>query len=321
MGAERSAYRANSRTPARSRAAKMPPSARPVPMRRCRRLPLPDPPRVLARQRRHLHVLAAARPGKSTRAASSFAAERADTETLNARAASAELDVVAVSIARWPAIARDYLLLPHGMSVGRGYGPVVVATAAPRPRVARRARASASRACARPRTSSCACSCRASSRSSFPSAPYARAFEARAVGRRRRRAAHPRGAAHLSNARASRRSATSAKAGRRRRAGCRCRSAATRSAAASGPELVAQVSRLLPDVDRVGARAPRRDDARAPRGRDARRRAPRPRISSIATSRCTPTPTPAMRPTTCAVHWRSSIPVRTRRACSTRCRS
>jgi 1,4-dihydroxy-6-naphthoate synthase len=37
--------------------------------------------------------------------------------------------VVAVSIARWPSIARDYLLLPHGMSVGRGYGPVVVARA------------------------------------------------------------------------------------------------------------------------------------------------------------------------------------------------
>ncbi len=60
-----------------------------------------------------------------------FRAERADTEALNARAALGELDVVAVSIARWPSISRDYLLLPHGMSVGRGYGPVVVA---PRPR-------------------------------------------------------------------------------------------------------------------------------------------------------------------------------------------
>jgi len=59
-----------------------------------------------------------------------FCAERADTESLNARAASADIDVVAVSIARWPTIARDYLLLPHGMSVGRGYGPVVVATQA-----------------------------------------------------------------------------------------------------------------------------------------------------------------------------------------------
>jgi 1,4-dihydroxy-6-naphthoate synthase len=56
-----------------------------------------------------------------------FVAERADTEALNARAATGELDVVAVSIARWPSLAADYLLLPHGMSVGRGYGPVVVA--------------------------------------------------------------------------------------------------------------------------------------------------------------------------------------------------
>jgi 1,4-dihydroxy-6-naphthoate synthase len=56
-----------------------------------------------------------------------FHSERADTESLNARAAAADIDIVAVSIARWPSIAKDYLLLPHGMSVGRGYGPVVVA--------------------------------------------------------------------------------------------------------------------------------------------------------------------------------------------------
>ena len=57
----------------------------------------------------------------------SFRAERADTETLNARAEAGDLDVVAVSIARWPTLATQYLLLPHGMSVGRGYGPVLVA--------------------------------------------------------------------------------------------------------------------------------------------------------------------------------------------------
>jgi 1,4-dihydroxy-6-naphthoate synthase len=56
-----------------------------------------------------------------------FEAERADTEALNARAAAADLDVVAVSVARWPTIAEHYQLLPHGMSVGRSYGPVVVA--------------------------------------------------------------------------------------------------------------------------------------------------------------------------------------------------
>jgi 1,4-dihydroxy-6-naphthoate synthase len=56
-----------------------------------------------------------------------FTHERADTETLNARAAAGDVDVIAVSIARYASIAHDYLLLPHGASVGRGYGPVVVA--------------------------------------------------------------------------------------------------------------------------------------------------------------------------------------------------
>lgn len=57
-----------------------------------------------------------------------FQAERADTQTLNARAEDSELDVVAVSIATWPAVADRYVLFVHGMSVGRGYGPVVVSS-------------------------------------------------------------------------------------------------------------------------------------------------------------------------------------------------
>jgi 1,4-dihydroxy-6-naphthoate synthase len=56
-----------------------------------------------------------------------FTVERADTETLNARAERGDVDVLAVSIARYATIARDWLLLPHGASIGRGYGPVVVA--------------------------------------------------------------------------------------------------------------------------------------------------------------------------------------------------
>lgn len=59
-----------------------------------------------------------------------FVADRADTETLNTRAEGARApenaDVIAVSIAHYARVAKDYLLLPHGMSVGRGYGPVVV---------------------------------------------------------------------------------------------------------------------------------------------------------------------------------------------------
>ena len=56
-----------------------------------------------------------------------FAHRRADTATLNALAASGGADVVAISLGAYPAVADRYLLLPHGASVGRGYGPVVVA--------------------------------------------------------------------------------------------------------------------------------------------------------------------------------------------------
>jgi 1,4-dihydroxy-6-naphthoate synthase len=56
-----------------------------------------------------------------------FEHTRADTESLNHRAREGDLDVVAISIASYPSVAEDYLLLPHGGSVGRGYGPVLVA--------------------------------------------------------------------------------------------------------------------------------------------------------------------------------------------------
>jgi 1,4-dihydroxy-6-naphthoate synthase len=59
-----------------------------------------------------------------------FQHRRADTAELNALAAAEGADVVAVSLGVYPALADRYLLLPHGASVGRGYGPVVVA---PRP--------------------------------------------------------------------------------------------------------------------------------------------------------------------------------------------
>lgn len=52
--------------------------------------------------------------------------QRADTATLNGWARTQAHDVVAVSIATMPQIAEHYLLLPHGGSVGRDYGPVVV---------------------------------------------------------------------------------------------------------------------------------------------------------------------------------------------------
>jgi len=65
--------------------------------------------------------------GKVNTEGLTFTAERADTETLNQRAESGDADVIAVSIAQYARISENYLLLPHGMSVGRGYGPVLVA--------------------------------------------------------------------------------------------------------------------------------------------------------------------------------------------------
>ena len=50
-----------------------------------------------------------------------------DIQSLNRRALSAELPVTAVSAAVYPRIAKDYWVLSSGASVGRGYGPIVVA--------------------------------------------------------------------------------------------------------------------------------------------------------------------------------------------------
>lgn len=58
-----------------------------------------------------------------------FERERADTEALNRAAESTGApDVSAVSIHQYAYLADRYLLLPHGGSVGAGYGPVVVST-------------------------------------------------------------------------------------------------------------------------------------------------------------------------------------------------
>ena len=51
---------------------------------------------------------------------------RGDTAELNALAAMGGADVVAISAGAYPAVLDRYLLLPHGASVGRGFGPVVV---------------------------------------------------------------------------------------------------------------------------------------------------------------------------------------------------
>ncbi len=50
-----------------------------------------------------------------------------NTQDLNERAMRGEVDVSAISVASYPALAEAFLMLPHGGSVGRGYGPVIVA--------------------------------------------------------------------------------------------------------------------------------------------------------------------------------------------------
>jgi len=63
-----------------------------------------------------------------------FTHRRDHTAALNQLAIDAGADVVAVSVGVYPRIAPRYQMLPHGASVGRGFGPVVVA---PRPLAAR----------------------------------------------------------------------------------------------------------------------------------------------------------------------------------------
>src|SRR3954464_2031969 len=55
--------------------------------------------------------------------------ELQDIETLNKRALNAELEVTAVSIHAYAYLSERYALLPHGASMGDGYGPRLVATA------------------------------------------------------------------------------------------------------------------------------------------------------------------------------------------------
>ncbi len=50
-----------------------------------------------------------------------------DIESLNRRAATGALDVTAVSCATYPSIADRYRIMDPGASMGKGYGPIVVA--------------------------------------------------------------------------------------------------------------------------------------------------------------------------------------------------
>jgi len=56
----------------------------------------------------------------------SFSFTALETAALNHAAQHENFDVIAISTAVLPSISERYLVLPHGASVGRGYGPVIV---------------------------------------------------------------------------------------------------------------------------------------------------------------------------------------------------
>jgi 1,4-dihydroxy-6-naphthoate synthase len=56
-----------------------------------------------------------------------FIHELQDIETLNRRALAGDLEVSAVSIHAYAYLSERYVLLPHGASMGEGYGPRIVA--------------------------------------------------------------------------------------------------------------------------------------------------------------------------------------------------
>jgi 1,4-dihydroxy-6-naphthoate synthase len=62
-----------------------------------------------------------------------FVHELQDIETLNRRALAGELEVTAVSIHAYAYLTERYALLPHGASMGEGYGPRIVAREPLRP--------------------------------------------------------------------------------------------------------------------------------------------------------------------------------------------
>jgi 1,4-dihydroxy-6-naphthoate synthase len=51
-----------------------------------------------------------------------------DIQTLNEWALAGRLEVTAISLHTYPFVQGTYALLPHGASIGSGYGPIVVAT-------------------------------------------------------------------------------------------------------------------------------------------------------------------------------------------------
>ena len=61
-----------------------------------------------------------------------------DIQTLNEWALEGRLEVTAISLHAYPFVQDRYALLPHGASMGDGYGPILVAREPLSPRAAAR---------------------------------------------------------------------------------------------------------------------------------------------------------------------------------------
>lgn len=56
-----------------------------------------------------------------------FSFAEKDTQELNAACVDKQFDICAISLATYPLVSNDYFILPFGSSVGRNFGPVIIA--------------------------------------------------------------------------------------------------------------------------------------------------------------------------------------------------
>ena len=156
----------------------------------------------------------------------------ADIETLNRAAFEGNYEVTAVSFHAYAHLADQYALLPHGASMGDNYGPMVVV---PRRRADGRSTGVTRRHagdCSRPRSWRCSS---IEPGLEYVVMPFDEILEAVRDGKVEAGLLIHEGQLTYAGRGAAARSSTSASGGRSGPAGCRCRSAATSSAATSGP--------------------------------------------------------------------------------------
>ena len=176
-----------------------------------------------------------------------------DIQTLNEWALEGRLEVTAISLHAYPFVQDRYVLLPHGASMGSGYGPIVVArepldagrAARRRDRRARADDDRVPRRCAWRSATSATARCRSTRSSTRCSRADADAGLLIHEGQLTYADAGPAEGA-----------STSASGGCSRRA-CRCRSARTSRGATSARSVLRELSAVLARLDPRRARQPR----------------------------------------------------------------